>query len=558
MTAAVREAADAGWVVCDGCRMITYRRRLARALGVCSGCGRHARLSATERLRQLLDPGSETPLEPAAVVEDPLSFVDRLPYRDRLRQARTDTGLDEAVRCVRGTILGHPLAAAVMDFNFLGGSLGSAVGERIACAARVALRERVPLLLVTASGGARMQEGALALMQMVKTSQSMAELDEAGILTITVVTDPTYGGTAASFATLADVIVAEPGARIGFAGPRVIEQTIKSRLPEGFQTAEFTLGRGLIDGVVPRAALRATLGRLLGLVRPGQCPADPPAARRTLIREVDRIPTREPWASVRNARATGRPTTLDYLGGVLDEFHELHGDRLGGDCPAVVGGLGRFRDQPVVVVGHEKGRDTASRVARNFGMPSPAGNRKAHRLMRLAAKLRVPLLTFVDTPGAYPGVEAEEGGQAWAIAENIRYLATLPVPVVTVITGEGGSGGALALAVADRVLALEHAVYSVISPEGCAAILWNRQDAAPLAAAALGLDARELLGRGIVDAIVAEPEGGAQADPAGAVAAVRDALSEALDELRGYDPNKLVSLRRCRFQRFGLAREVRS
>ena len=560
MTAVVTDTASADWVVCDGCRRITYQRRYARALDVCAGCGRHGRLTAPRRLEQLLDAGSETPLDPPVVAEDPLGFTDRVPYPERLRDARARTGLDEAVRCVRGTIEGQPLVVAAMDFRFLGGSLGCGVGERICRAAEAAGRDRVPLLLVTASGGARMQEGALALMQMAATSASLAALGEAGILTITLITDPTYGGVAASFATLTDVILAEPGARVGFAGPRVIEQTIRRRLPDGFQTAEFTYARGLIDGVVPRAALRATLARLLRLTAPpapgeaappapGEAVA-PPRGGGALLREPDRIAVREPWESVRDARALNRPTALDYLGGVLDDYHELHGDRLGGDCAAVVGGLSRLADRPVVVIGQEKGRDTAERVLRNFGMPSPAGYRKAHRLMRLAARLRVPVLTFVDTPGAYPGLEAEEGGQAWAIAENLRLMSGLPVPVITVITGEGGSGGALALAVADRVLALERAIYSVITPEGCAAILWKEQQAAPLAAAALRLDARELLRQGVVDAVIPEPPGGAQADPASAAAAVRAALLVALAELAGHDPDRLVDERRRRFRRF--------
>lgn len=207
------------WVRCSRCTEIVYGKRFARELGVCPGCGLHTRLSAWQRIEQLFDEGCAEPIEASPVVEDPLGFADSRPYTDRLREARLKTELDEAVVCVRGTIEGHPAIAAVMDFRFMGGSLGSGVGERIVTAAETALAERMPFLLVTASGGARMQEGALSLMQMAKTGQALAELDEAGILTVAVVTDPTYGGVAASFATLPDVILAEPGAHIGFAAP---------------------------------------------------------------------------------------------------------------------------------------------------------------------------------------------------------------------------------------------------------------------------------------------------------------------------------------------------
>jgi acetyl-CoA carboxylase carboxyl transferase subunit beta len=543
----------AAWLRCPGCGETVYGKRFTRELGVCPGCGLHSRLTAWQRIEQLLDEGSPVPIETPATVEDPLGFADSRPYRERLEEARHGTGLDEAVVCVRGTVEGHAVVAAVMDFRFMGGSLGTGVGERITAAAEAALAERVPFLLVTASGGARMQEGSLSLMQMAKTAQALTELDEAGVLTIGVLTDPTYGGVAASFATLPDVILAEPGAHIGFAGPRVIRQTISQDLPEGFQTAEFLHGKGLVDGVVPRGALRAKIARLCALrapaaPRPAPWPSPSPSR---LILQPELLPTRDGWTAVQLARHADRPTTLDYARTMLDDFAELHGDRLGGDCPAIVGGIGRLAGRPVVLIGHQKGHGTRERVERNFGMPSPAGYRKAARLMRLAAKLGTPVLTLVDTPGAHPGVEAEQNGQAWAIAENLRLMSALPVPVVAVITGEGGSGGALALAVANRVLALSNAVYSVISPEGCASILWKSPGAAERAAAALRLDARELLLHGVVDGVIPEPGAGAHADPEAAARLLAVAVAEALDELAIHDARKLVAERRQRFRRFG-------
>ncbi|SBT42856.1 acetyl-CoA carboxylase, carboxyltransferase subunit beta [Micromonospora auratinigra] len=541
-------AATADWVLCGGCRHLVYGKRLRRNLHVCPECDRHEPIGADERLRQLLDPGSVAPLDLPAVTADPLGFVDTVPYPQRVERARRATGVDEAVRCARGTVHGRPLVVAVMDFRFLGGSLGCAVGELITLAAETALADRTPLLIVAASGGARMQEGALSLMQMAKTAQALAALDEAGVLTVSLVTDPTFGGTAASFATLTDVIMAEPGARLGFAGPRVIEQTIRRPLPAGFQTAEFLLERGLIDLIRPRRELRATLADLLATV---DAPAPAPVDADVLLRDPEQLPQRDAWQAVREARALERPTTLEYAARLLHGFVELRGDRAGADCPAIVGGVGRLDGRPVLLVGHRKGHTPAEMLAVNHGMASPAGYRKAQRLMRLAAKLGLPVVTLVDTPGAYPGLEAEEQGQAIAVAESIRLMSGLPVPVVSVVTGEGGSGGALALAVADRVYLCANAVYSVISPEGCAAILWKDATRAPTAARALRLEARELLRLGVVDAVVPEPAGGAGADPPAAAEQLRRALTRALHELSGLSPRQLVAERRARFRRFG-------
>jgi len=395
-----------------------------------------------------------------------------------------------------------------------------------------------------------MQEGAVSLMQMAKTSQALGQLDEAGILTVSLITDPTYGGVAASFATLADVIVAEPGARLGFAGPRVIAQTIKQRLPEGFQTAELLLRQGLIDTITPRHALRQTLSRLLSIGARRSDDDAPPVAD-PVITDHTELPAVVPWDAVQRARNLGRPTTLEYLSRAFDDFEEMRGDRASGDCQAIVGGVARLDGVPVVVLGHQKGHTPAELAERNYGMARPAGYRKAARLARLAAKLGLPVVTFVDTPGAYPGVDAEESGQSIAIAEMIRLMAGLPVPVVTMITGEGGSGGALALAVADRVLISANGTYSVISPEGCAAILWNDPAAAQRAAEALHVDSRQLHAEGIVDGVVPEPPGGAHTDHLAAAEYVHDALVSSLQQLAEYDPGRLVALRHEKFRRFG-------
>ncbi|MGP3952935.1 acetyl-CoA carboxylase carboxyl transferase subunit alpha [Streptomyces sp. 7N604] len=541
------------------------RQAVRQTLNVCPDCGWHAHLTAHQRLDQLLDPGTASPVDHVESLHDPLEFTDTRPYADRLDEARAATGLREAVVCVTGRIEDRPVVVAVMDFRFLGGSLGCGVGALITEAARTSLRQRIPLLLVTASGGARMQEGVLSLMQMAKTAQALAELDEAGILTVSLVTDPTYGGVAASFATLTDVIIAEPGARLGFAGPRVIEQTTGERLPEGFQTAEFLLEHGMVDDVVPRSVLRPVLGRLLALGSPEREPraetvqetAGSPGSAGRILDRVDEVHARDAWEAVRLARHPHRPTALDYADHLMDDFHELHGDRLSGDCTAIVGGPGRLNGRPVMLIGHHKGGPAvAERQHHQFGMATPSGYRKAARLMRMAAKLGLPVVTLIDTPGANPGPESERGGQAIAIAENLRLMSQLTVPIVAVLIGEGGSGGALALAVADRVLVSENGVYSVISPEGCAAILWKQAEAAPAAAAALRLDARELLRLGVVDGVVPEPEGGAHQDHARATALVGAAIQAALDDLHPWEPGRLLQERRSRYHRFGVEARI--
>ncbi|MEU2723408.1 acetyl-CoA carboxylase carboxyl transferase subunit alpha [Streptomyces smyrnaeus] len=540
------------WVSCPNCRSLVYGKRYQRLLHVCPECGAHARLDAPARIAQLFDEGSVQYLDIPATQHNPLDFVDQRPYAERLQQARHRTDQHDAVLAVRGRIEGRQLTAAVMDFRFFGGSLGVAAGEAITTAAENALRDRTPLLLVTASGGARMQEGALSLMQMAKTSNALAELDEAGLLTVTLVTDPTYGGVAASFATLSDVVVAEPGARMGFAGPRVIEQTIRQQLPDGFQTAEFLRDHGLVDDVWERGELRARLARLLAVstgpaAEWGSGEVDPVVRDSQLL---DQLPA---WDCVQLAREAGRPTALEHIGYWLDGFVELHGDRAGEECPAIVGGIGCLDELPVMVIGHQKGHTTTELVGRNFGMPTPAGYRKAARLMRLAAKLRIPVVTLIDTPGAYPGLTAEEKGQSVAIAENLRLMGSLPVPVVAVVTGEGGSGGALALGVADRVLICANATYSVISPEGCAAILWKNAAEAAVAADELGLDAASLLRLGVVDGVIPEPEGGGHVDTATLSDSVRRAVVAALRELRSAPDGESVAARRRRFRAFGLA-----
>jgi len=261
------------------------------------------------------------------------------------------------------------------------------------------------------------------------------------------------------------------------------------------------------------------------------------------------------WQRTQLARHPKRPHTADFFRLLLEEFIELHGDRLYGDDKAIIGGLARFEGQAVVVIGHQKGRDTREKLARNFGMPHPEGYRKALRLMKLAEKFTKPVITFIDTPGAYPGLGAEERGQAEAIARNLREMSALRTPVIAVVTGEGGSGGALAIGVADRVLMLQYAIYSVISPEGCAAILWGDATKGPEAAELLRITAPDLQRLGVIDGIVPEPVGGAHRNWEDTAAAVRQALRDHLWELRSKEADELVRDRYQKFRRIGVFEE---
>jgi acetyl-CoA carboxylase carboxyl transferase subunit beta len=583
------------WTQCPDCHEMLFNKKLEKSLRVCGSCGHHFRIGARARLAVLLDQGSFVEQDPGLVSVDPLGFVDQKAYPDRVAAAQQKTGLRDAAVWGTGAIAGIRVAICALDFGFMGGSMGSVVGEKVARAAEAALGERIPLIVVSASGGARMQEGTLALMQLAKTLAAIERLGIAGVPYISVLTDPTTGGVFASFAAVGDVNVAEPDALIGFAGARVSAGTIAEELPPGFQRSEFLLAHGFLDRIVTRADLRDELATILGLLRPrpprpvanGRIdPDDGGDARAAQAGEAEAaaavdhrdgptpdgvqapstssvlpaLPADEEgrtaaaedvWARVRRARDLRRPHTLELLEGVTDRFVELHGDRLFADDEAIVAGLASIDGRNVVVIGHQKGAETDENIRRNFGMPHPEGYRKAMRLMELAERFGMPVVTFVDTPGAYPGTGSEERGVAEAIARSVALMTRLRTPIVVVITGEGGSGGALAVAVGDVVVALENAVYSVISPEGCASILWRTSDKASIAALSMRMSAEDQRALGVVDLIVTEPADGAQADPAAAAAAIRETVAGELARLALLPVGELVNLRYARYRDLG-------
>jgi acyl-CoA carboxylase subunit beta len=516
--------------------------------GVCDVCGNHLHLSARERIQQLADAGTFHEVNRSLASVDPLAFSDRLPYRQRLDEARKKTGVTEAV--VTGTcrIGGRQAVIAVLDFEFLGGSMGSVVGEKVTLALELATKRRLPMITVSTSGGARMQEGMLSLVQMAKTAAAARRLHEARQPFISILADPTTGGIYASFASLGDVIVAEPGARIGFAGQRVVEQTMHQQGSEESHLAEFLLRHGAIDLIVERPLLRDQLIALLGTLswrgRPESiAPEEPP--------QPVKAETRRPaWEVVQIARHNDRPTSLDHVRAMTQHFSELHGDREGADDPAIVIGLAELAGQPVAVIAQQRGPGGADDLTRG-GRPMPEGYRKALRMMQLANKFALPLLTFIDTPGAYAGIEAEEHGLARALAECLSYMSGISTQTIATVVGEGGSGGALALGVADRILMLENSIYSVISPEGAAAILYHDAGRAEEVAASLRLTAPDSKELGVVDEVVPEPDGGAHRDPAHASQMLKASLLQALVELQSQPLRKTMRARYQKFRRMG-------
>ncbi len=539
-------------VNCPACGGRHPTEALAQHLYICPACGVHLYMPARARIALLADPKSFKERDRGLVSVDPLRFTDRRTYRERLLEAQRSTGLREAVVIGGARIEANPVVLVVFDFAFMAGTMGSVVGEKIADAFEYATRRRIPLISIAASGGARMQEGMLSLMQMAKTAAAQAAHARAGLAHISVLTNPTFGGVTASFASLGDVIIAEPGAQVGFVGPQVIEMTLGTTLPPDSHRAETLLRAGMIDLIVPRPQLRTTVAYLVdhlkqrgtrsrGSARLIPKWPTPPSGR----------PSPQGWQAVQLARHVDRPTAVDYITRLFTRFIEFHGDRYFGDDPAIICGIGDLEERAVMVVAQERGRTVEEQAHHRRGMAYPEGYRKALRVMQLAAKFHLPLLTLVDTPGAALGVEAEQRGIAHAIARNLQTMAGLATPVVSVVIGEGGSGGALSLAVADRVLMLEHAIYSVMSPEGAAAILWRDPDEAARVADALKITAGDLLRLGVIDGIVPEPPGGAHLDPDLAARLLHDALLHTLAELRPTSPAVLVQRRYRKYRHIG-------
>ena len=484
---------------CPGCNKTIFSDELKRNLFVCPDCGYYFRMYATTRIESLADEGSFEEWDTDIKETNPLGTPG---YEKKIQTLKETTELDEAVTCGKCSIGGIDTVLCVMDTRFMMASMGQVVGEKITRAVERATEERLPVIIFCASGGARMQEGIISLMQMAKTSAALERHGKEGLLYVSVLTDPTTGGVTASFAMLGDIILAEPGALIGFAGPRVIEQTIGQKLPEGFQRAEFLEDHGFVDKVVARGDMKETLAKILKFH--GEHEYKPTGIKVSKTKRKKNKHT--PWEKVMISRGKDRPIADDYIDKIFPDFTEFKGDRHYRDNKAIRCGIATFAGIPVTVIAQTKGANTKQNVERDFGMPSPDGYRKALRAMKQAEKFGRPVICLVDTPGAFCGMEAEERGEGEAIATNLATMSSLKVPVLSIVISEAGSGGALAIAVADKVYMLANSIYAILSPEGYASILWKDAKRADEAASEMKLTADDLLKLGVIDGIIDEPE----------------------------------------------------
>lgn len=588
------------WRKCNKCGRPIYTEDVKNNFYICPKCDGYFRVHAYRRIEMTLDSGSFEEWDREMEFVNPLNFPG---YEKKVQAVREKTNLNEAVVTGRGTIHGQKTVIAVCDSRFIMSSMSHNVGEKIARAVERATALRLPVIIFACSGGARMQEGLVSLMQMEKTSAALKRHSDAGLLYISVLTEPTTGGVTASFAMLGDIIIAEPKALIGFAGQRVIEQTIRQKLPEGFQRAEFQMEHGFVDLIVERPEMKDTLSSILrihanrnewnykgegrrkqesekaqesGSARKIQGSAEgekgtgslseqellaaleksfdrkSAVIKRTPEKELQEIANRQlsAWDTVLISRSEDRLISSDYIEELFDGFIELHGDRYFGDDGAIIGGIATWHGMPVTVIAQEKGKSTKENLKRNFGMPNPEGYRKALRLMKQAEKFGRPIICFVDTPGAFPGIEAEERGQGEAIARSLFEASNLTVPVLAIVVGEGGSGGALAMAVGNEVWMMENAVYSVLSPEGFAAILWKDGKKASEAAKVMKMTAKDLYELGLIECIIPEPEPATKANKEEICRELDWKLEEFFLRFRDMTRAEAVSQRYDRFRAF--------
>ncbi|MDD5093364.1 MAG: acetyl-CoA carboxylase carboxyltransferase subunit alpha/beta [Dehalococcoidia bacterium] len=522
---------------CVSCGADLAKSELYQQYRVCEECRFHHSISALERIQLLADPNSFQKIHRTQATSSSAQLPGNVSYQERIHEAQRRTGLSEAVVTGICTIGGNPTVLVVLDFGFLGGNMGIVVGERIAMAFETAVKKKLPVITVVSSGGARIEEGVLSLMQMAKTVAAAKKLHDNRLPHISILTHPTTGEVYASFASLGDMIIAEPKAMVGFAPIRVAEWASENQITEIEHTSESHLDHGLIDQIVDRTRLRHFISTVLDMLssryRLGMRKKVSPYMAPT-------HPQEQAWEAIQLARHEERPTAMDYISRITSTFIEIHGDRSYSDDPAIVCGLAEFGGEAVIVIGQQRDH--------NEGHAGPEGFRKAKRAMRLAAKFNLPLINLIDTPGAYPGPESEERGIGHAIASTIALLFELPVPVISVIIGQGGSEGALALGIANRTLIMENAFFSVISPERAASIFFRDVKRAEELAVALRLTAADCSELGVIDIVVPEPAGGAHTDPEEAARLLKNVILRELLQIQTQSPKTLIDSRYERFR----------
>ena len=512
---------------------------------VCPYCRFHYTLSARQRIELLADRRSFKESYKYLSSVAPIAFSQRGSYRNLLSQSQNRTGLTEATVTGICRIGGIRTMLVVLDFGFMGGSMGSVVGEKIALGLETAARRDLPLVALVTGGGARIQEGVLSLMQMAKTVTAANRFKQKGAPFIVVLANPSTGQAYASFANLADVILAEPGSLIGLSPLRTLREASEAPLPQDAHTAEAHLHHGLLDNVVDRESLQprlATLLRVLTAQKLGKGEFKPPA--RTRSRPG---PGPEAWESVTAARNGERPSATFYIRSILEPFVELHGDRLSSDDRSIIAGVGYLCGEPVAVIGQQRPYSLDGERYHIY----PDGLRKAQRLIKLATRFELPLVTFIDTQGADPGLAAEEQGIGNAIATTLSMMAESPVPIVSAIIGEGGNEGALALGISDRIIMQQYAIYSPISLNRTPGGSYGDPELDREAAEALMLTAQDCLELGIIDAIVTEPEGGAHNNSRNAATALQSAIVRQLAAVARLSQGKLMNARYKKFRQMG-------
>lgn len=523
--------------IIDSPSYLTYR--------VCPFCRFHYTVTARQRIELLADKGTFKESYKYVSSVEPISFSRRGRYQKYLSQDQERTGLTEAAVAGRCRIDDTETMLIVLDFGFMGGTMGSVVGEKVAMALENAARRGLPAIAVVSGGGVRVQEGVLSLMQMAKTVTAANVLRDAAQPFIVVLANPSTGQAYASFANLADVILAEPGSLIGLSPLRTLREVSKMPLPLDAHTAEAHVGHGLLDNVVDRENLQPRLASLLKiLTAQKQGKADHKALLKVESEECDEV---EPWEAVTAARNSERPQATAYFRSMLDPFIELRGDRLNSDDRSVVAGLGFMDGEPVAVIGQQ--RRPLSEGERYHVYPD--GLRKAQRVIDLASRFKLPLVTLIDTQGADPGLEAEEQGIGNAIAKTLSAMLNVPTPVISVVIGEGGSEGALALGLSDRILMQQYSIYSPISLNHTLGSAHHDHMLDREAAEALMLTAADCQELGIADEIVPEPKGGSHNDPREASAALQAAILTNITQLSKLSQGKLLKKRYQKFRRMG-------
>ena len=523
--------------ISDSPSYLTYR--------VCPFCRFHYTVTARERIELLVD--KETFKETYKYVKtvEPLSFSRRNRYRKFLEQDQNRTGLTEAAVAGKCRIGDVETMLIVLDFGFMGGTMGSVVGEKVSMAFENAARRGIPAVAVVSGGGVRIQEGVLSLMQMAKTVTAANRLRDGEVPFIVVLANPSTGQAYASFANLADVILAEPGSLIGLSPLRTLREVSKTPLPLDAHTAEAHVGHGLLDNVVDRENLQPRIASILQILTAQK---HGKSNHKNLLKsEPEECDEVEPWEAMTAARNSERPQASSYFRSILDPFIELRGDRLNSDDRSVVTGIGFMDGLAVAVIGQQ--RRTLVEGERYHVFPD--GLRKAQRLIDLASRFKLPLVTLIDTQGADPGLEAEEQGIGNAIARTLSSMLTVPTPMVSVVIGEGGSEGALALGLSDRILMQQFAIYSPISVNHTLGAAHHDHMLDREAAEALMLTAHDCLELGIADEVVPEPDGGSHVDPHEASAVLQTAILTNIFQLSKMSEGKLLKRRYKKFRRMG-------